>query len=686
MKYLDYVNIKQGTDSCMRFSNGNTLPLVQLPFGFSAFAPQTDSSRGSWYYHPKDRSFEGIRLTRQPSPWIGEHGAFVFLPQIQTPIADAGRRWSSFKREGTVLTPCYMKYVLNRSFSTIELTPTVYGARVRISFEKDYDRYLSVLPVSGNCEYRLDEACGRLYCSTDCDTFGGPGCGILTSYVVLSFNPDDILVGQTKTEAKNEGLRCKMEIAGENSAIHIALKNKVVEFTVSCSYISYEQAIQNTDNEQLPKKFEALRHKNEEIWNEYLSRISIDADEDTMRTFYSCMYRAFLYPHKAHEIKNSGEVIHFAPGLRQVVEGVRYTDNGFWDTYRTNYPFYSLVAPKECSEIVQGYINDYKDYGWFPCWTAGTAKKCMPSTAIDAVITDCAEKGLLDKSWLTIAFEGMEKHANRASDHAAFGREGCPDYLRLGYVPCDKYKESVNLTLDAAYFDECLSAVAKILGNTEKAEYYHRRSKSYRSLFDASTGYMRPKDSLGQFKEEFSPVSWGLDYTEAAAVQTTFAVQHDPDGLADLFGGKEYILAAIDGIFSASKDFLVGGYGQEIHEMSEMAAVDLGQCAISNQPSFHIPFFYSYFGDRAKTSERVHEICRMAFSFRDDGFPGDEDNGSMAIWYIFAAIGLYPLCPGKPYYTCHDPLVKNVRICGKPIIVPEENVIISHNDLMDQIS
>ncbi|MBE6999564.1 MAG: glycoside hydrolase family 92 protein, partial [Ruminococcaceae bacterium] len=347
------------------------------------------------------------------------------------------------------------------------------------------------------------------------------------------------------------------------------------------------------------------------------------------------------------------------------------------------YPFYSIVAPKECREMIEGFIQDYKDGGWLPCWTAGDAKNCMPSTAIDAVIADLAQKGILKGDLLRTAFEGMEKHANRDSDRLAYGREGCGDYLKLGYVPCDKYRESVNLTLDAAYFDYCLAVVADILGETEKKEKYLARSKNYKNLFDPETGFMRPRDSKGVTKPHFSPISWGGDYTEAAAWQTTFAVQHDLEGLAELYGGREHFLAKLDDFFDAPVEFLVGGYGFEIHEMSEMAAADWGQCAISNQPSFHIPFLYAYFGEGEKTADWLDIITREGFSGEDDGFPGDEDNGTTAIWYLFANIGLYPVCPGKPIYTLTRPLVESVKILGREITLDTAKSTITHAELMD---
>ena len=398
------------------------------------------------------------------------------------------------------------------------------------------------------------------------------------------------------------------------------------------------------------------------------------------------MHRTFCFPHKAYEISADGKPIHYAPACDKVCDGYRYTDNGFWDTYRTVYAFYTLVAPKECKEMLMGYIQDYMDGGWLPCWTAGTEKKCMPSTGIDAVIADAAVKGLLDGEWLEKAFEGMEKHANQDCPIAGYGRDGCSHYLKLGYVPFDAFHESVNLTLDAAYFDYCLAVVADKLGYADKKELYLARSKRYQNLFDKEVGFMRAKDSNGNFRnEEFTPISWGLDYTEAAAWQTSFAVQHDMEGLCELHGGKDALLKKLDDFFAAPIEYLVGGYGFEIHEMTEMADDNWGQCAISNQPSFHIPFMYAYLGEQGKADYWLDRICKEGFSGNDDGYPGDEDNGTTAAWYVFANIGLYPICPGKAEYTVTKQMVKNVKILGKELDLSDCSGVISHEDLMKKL-
>lgn len=686
MDYMDYVNIKQGTKSSQRFSRGNTLPLVQKPFGFASFAPQTNTDNGSWFYHADDRPLEGVRLTHQPSPWIGDHGAIVMLPQADEPFLRSYMRWSGFDTKNVVLKPHYMKYYLKRSCSTFELTPSMYGACVRVTFDRECGRYLSILPVGGMCRYEYVENEGVLYCYTDCNVGGGYDDGKLASYIVFRFDKGAVDAANTLVEDLSARIKKKgLVVEGENTGIHLALTESTTTFKVSASFISYAQALQNMDNDGTYSDFEELKDQNYHIWNEYLGRIDVKASDDVKRTFYSCMYRAFLFPHRAYEIDGDGNAVHFAPCDGSVKRGYRYTDNGFWDTYRTNYPFYSIVARDELAEMIEGFVQDYVDGGWLPRWTAGDAKNCMPSTAIDAVIADAASKGLLPRELMATAFMGMEKHANESSEKAAYGREGCEDYLRLGYIPYDKYKESVNLTLDAAYFDDCLATMAGLLGLQDKKDLYKKRSGNYRNIFDAETGYMRAKDSDGKFRPDFDPYSWGRDYTEASAWQTSMAVQHDLEGLAALHGGKRAFLRRLDELFEAPPVFRVGGYRREIHEMTEMADKDWGQCAVSNQPSFHIPFIYAYMGQPEKTHYWVERICREGFSADDDGFPGDEDNGSMAIWYVFACMGIYPICPGKPVFTVCEPLVDEVRIFGNRADFVKFGNVASYEQIMKQI-
>ncbi|MBQ6897503.1 MAG: glycoside hydrolase family 92 protein, partial [Clostridia bacterium] len=411
---------------------------------------------------------------------------------------------------------------------------------------------------------------------------------------------------------------------------------------------------------------DCIREDAEKIWEDYLSRVEIEAvDEKQMKTFVSCLYRAFLYPHKCYEINEKGEKIHYAPSSGKILPGVRYTDNGFWDTYRTCYPFYALVAKDEYREMCRGFVNDYLECGWLPRWPSIGERGCMPSTLIDAVLCDAAVKGLMDKETMEQALEGMLKHANVNSSDDDYGRSGAESYVRLGYVPIEAHRESVNLTLDAAYGDWCIAGIAELLGKDDIAKEYYLRADNYKNLFDKETGFMRPKFEDGSFRPGFCPVAWGRDYTEGSAWQNSFAVPHDMEGLASLYGGREELLKKIDELFATPPVYENAGYGCEIHEMTEMAAADFGQCAISNQPSFHLPYIYSEMGDVDRTSYWVEKMCNEVFSFEDDGFPGDEDNGSMALWYVFSTIGIYPFCPGKNEFVRTKRLAKSVKLLGK---------------------
>lgn len=647
MSYIDLVNIKQGSKSVSRFSNGNTLPLVQRPFGFAAFVPQTDSTGNpGWFYHPDAKSFEGIRLTHQPSPWIGDRASIAFMPQRGVPCTDPGRRWSGIRSEKTVLQPHYMSYYLTRTRAAMELTPTESGACVRVTYKNSGENWFSVFGTSEKCGFTYEN--GLLTGHTESHTQHTH----FKMYFAFAFP---------------EGCVEECRIDGD-AAAHLKVANKQLVVKVSSSFISKEQAVCSLNREHTYEDFDALKETNRQIWEEKLSSVQIETKDEAMkRTFYSCLYRAFLFPHRAHEIDAAGQIVHFQPETGTVEPGMRYTDNGFWDTYRTVYSFLPLVDWKEYQQMIESFVREYQECGWLPRWMALEAVNCMPSTAIDVVLADAAHKGALKGEMLEKALEGMLKHATQDSPVPVYGREGCSAYLKYGYVPCDLYHESVNLTLDAAYGDFCIAEIASMLGKEELAAEYYKRSKRYENLFDKETGFMRPRKTDGSFTDDFLPEYWGRYYTESSAWVASTAVQHDFDGLAKLHGGTEQFLEYLDRLFAADPDYEVTGYGCEIHEMTEFAVADWGQCAISNQPSFHIPFLYSYFGQEEKSTKWLETICREGFSAEDDGFPGDEDNGTMACWYLFAVMGFYPLRAGINKFVKTGMLADDVKILGKSV-------------------
>lgn len=671
MEYLNYVNTKMGTNNNQRLSTGNALPLCQLPFGMIAFCPQTEVNEGrkGWFYNPNLPLMEGIRLTHQPSPWIGDYATVLFMPQCDVLGNTPESAWSSFLENECILRPDYIKVRLLRPKCTLELVPTQRCATIRLDFERREAPYFSILSTESEIQVISAEngvIKAHLLGGGKSDAPGFKG------YLVLKCKDFDSNITQVESHSKK--------------AVHIPLLKKNTEVRVGLSYISFQQALLNMEREIDKKSFEDLKREASQAWEEKLSRIKIESDEKTLKTFYSCMYRVFLFPHKAYEIDQSGRPAHYAPKQMTKKMGVRYTGSGFWDTYRTQFPLLSIIAKEEYKEILKGFIVDYVDGGWLPRWSAMGEVGCMPSTLIEPVIADGAIKGLLDGQDLFDGFFGMAKNVTERSIEPIYGRRGMDDFIKYGYVPSDLYRESVNLTVDFAYGDFCVGTVAKVIldkyarlnEESEEREDFDKKALllardlardclseervgAYKRLYDKERGFIVPLDSEGLFKKDFDPCEWSGDYTESSAWQGLFSPVHDLEGLAKLMGGEDKLLEKLDQLVSAEADFRVSGYGGEIHEMTEMAKGQMGQLAISNQPSFHIPFIYGYFGKATKTRQLVKEITSNMFSY-DKGFPGDEDNGSMASWYVLATIGRYPICPGRDRLVKYKPLVKILEI------------------------
>ena len=648
--YLPFVNIKMGTGSSMRYSRGNTLPLTQLPFGMASFCPQTErlGEEKNWFYKPDAPYCEGVRLTHQPSPWIGDYGTFLMTVQNDVLANTPRSACSSFKHRDAVLSPHYLKLHLLRPNATLELSPTERGAAVRITCHDSRRGYLSFLPVDGNYTYTLDKDGSVLLGTSDAQARGT--AKDFKMYFAVELDKDGVDLDASY---------------GGDGFFHLALKKQSIECKIGISYISHQMAREAILRECGGKDFEAVKVQAEAAWEEKLSRIEIEAEnEEQKRVFYSCTYRCFLFPHKAHEILKSGDAVHYCPYDGTVKSGVMYTDTGFWDTSRTQFPLFTLMARDEYGEMLEGFVNIYEESGFLPRWHSLDEDGCMPSTLIDPVILDAVYNKIGSQRVWERALDGMIHHANHKGKESRYGRKGVEEYKKYGYVPADLYGENVNLTLDAAYGDWCIAQLIDRLGASYPKSEYLERAKNYKNIFDKETGFMRGKTTKGEFTAPFDPISWGGDYTEGSAYQSSHFVPHDIEGLCELYGGREAFIKKLDEIFETPPAFRVFGYGGEIHEMSEMAQVDFGQCAISNQPSFHIPYLYAYLGETEKAEHWVKRICEELFT--PDAYPGDEDNGSMSAWYILSALGMYPICAGKEMIKI-KPLVKSAKIMNKKI-------------------
>ena len=633
---LETIDTRFGTASKHAFSRGNTLPYTGVPFGMNYYVPQTSDQEGSWFFDPHLPIFQGIRLTHQPSPWIGDYSWLLLTPVTGEISGDSlFHRQSSYNLERAIFNPHYLKIFSERFQIETQLSPTCYGASIQLRQTQGKNLSLYLHAVDDLTVKQVDERTLSLEQSGLTETNKSP----LVMFTALTFSVEILSI-------KQEGQDWRIDLAGAEAQVQLAT-----------SFISKEQALLN-----LPKQdFEDTQTNAKASWEDLLGHFDVVETGPVDRTFFDhCLYRLFLFPQTFYEVNEQGENIHMDLASGTIKPGLLFTNNGFWDTFRTSFPLFALIIPDHYRQFLEGFLNSYRDTGYLPKWLAPDERGMMPGTLIDGLIADSACKDMapeLEEEFL----KAMLETATKADSKAINGRHGLSQYQELGYLSTD-YHESVSHTLDYAYSDFCISTCAARLGQEELAQTYAQYAKNYQNLFDSETGYMRARDVNGNFRPDFSPYSWGRDYAECSAIQASLGVLHDISGLSQLMGGKEafsdYLLKACQSL----PLFETTGYGYEIHEMSEMATAPFSQLAISNQPSFHIPYLFRYSNYPQYTSLLIKTLRQKAFRSGWDAYPGDEDNGSLSAWYVWSALGLYPTCPGKANYDLGIPLFDHLRV------------------------
>lgn len=633
---LETIDTRFGTASKHAFSRGNTLPYTGVPFGMNYFVPQTSDQDGSWFFDPHLPIFQGIRLTHQPSPWIGDYSWLLLTPVTSQLGGDSlFHRQSSYDIDKACFQPHYLKLFSLRYQIETQLTPTCYGASIRLKQKQGKALSLYLHAADELTVEQVDKRTLALRQEGKTETNKNP----LMLFTALQMNTDILAISQ------------------EAGDWRIDLASSQTEMQLATSFISPSQALINLPQED----FDSCKTSAQADWENLLHRFDIIETGETDRTFFDhCLYRLFLFPQTFYEVDESGQAIHMDLATGTVKPGVLFSNNGFWDTFRTTFPLFALIIPEHYQRFLEGFLNSYRDTGFLPKWLAPDERGMMPGTLLDGIIADSACKDMAPDLEGEL-FQAMLETASKADPLGINGRHGLAQYQELGYLSTDHH-ESVSHTLDYAYSDFCIASCAKKLENIEIAETYKAASQNYRQLFDAETGYMRARDNQGNFHPDFSPYSWGRDYAECSAIQATLGVLHDIPGLIQLMGGKEtfsnYLLKACQG----APLFETTGYGYEIHEMSEMATAPFGQIAISNQPSFHIPYLFRYSDYPDYTALLIKTLRQKAFHPSWEAYPGDEDNGSLSAWYIWSALGFYPTCPGKPSYDLGIPLFDHLRV------------------------
>ncbi len=677
MKYVDLVNVQQGTNSVPTFSAGNILPVTGVPFGMISFATETRSD-ASLFFNPNDKVTTGIRLTHTPSPWVNDYGNLVMMAESGDRIYFNAARRSGFRMDKTVMTPYELSVGFMQYRSRLTVVPTERGAACCAQYDMEgVTHRLSIVHTEKEVMMKLDPAARKLVGYTRANT----GCAPenFAEYFVFEFDTDFDMEKTVMSDPRKNEFDLTKENTAEGLCLSLAFAGtepKKVGYKMAISYISIEQAQINLDRE-LSKSMDELRADAINVWEEHLSKLELESDcEEQMKTFYTCLYRMFLFPHVFHEFDAEGKKKHYSPADGIVRDGAMYSDNGFWDTYKTVYPLFSLILTDRYHEMAEAFLNFYDESGWLPKWLSPGERGYMPGTMIDPVLADAVVKGILTEPELVEkALAGMIHHANNVPTAPVHGRNGIDLYLKYGYVP-NSVKESVNATLDYAYGDYCISRIAGALGKTEIQKEYEKRALNYQNIFDKETTFMRARNEKGEMRDDFTQFDWGWDYCEGGPWQNSFAVYQDFLGMAGLMGGRDQMIQKLDTLFDTPPYYRAYGYSTEIHEMTEMGVRDFGQYAISNQPSFHIPYIYSCMGNPDKCAYWVRKVAAEAFDSGINGYPGDEDNGSMGGWYVFTTMGFYPVCPGSGEYVLGSPAAKKCTIHmdnGKDLVIDSAN-------------
>ena len=661
-KPVDYVNPLMGTDSNISLSNGNTYPAIALPWGMNFWMPQTGKMGDGWAYTYHSEKIRGFKQTHQPSPWINDYGQFSIMPMTGSLKIDQDSRASWFSHKAEKATPYYYSVYLADYNMTTEITPTERCAYFRFTFPESKDAYVVIDAFDRGSYVKILPEQNKIVGYTTRNSGGVPQN--FKNYFVIEFDKPFTF---NKVWANYRIVEEHLDLQSDHVGAAIGFKVKQgeqVHAKVASSFISMEQAFQNL-KEIGDKSFAQVKDAAYKRWNDILGRIKVDDDnENRIATFYSCMYRSVLFPRNLSEIDVKGNTVHYSPYNGKTLPGYMFTDTGFWDTFRCLFPFVNLIYPSVGEKMQEGLLNAYLESGFFPEWASPGHRGCMVGNNSASIISDAFMKGIT-KVDAEKMYEGMIKGANSVHPRVqSTGRYGYDYYNKLGYVPYNVgINESIARTLEYAYNDWCIYRMGQKLGRPEKEiEVYKNRSQNFRKVFDPEHKLMRGKNADGTFQSPFNPFKWGDAFTEGNSWHYTWSVFHDIQGLVDLMGGKQEFVNMLDSVFKLPPVFDDSYYGGVIHEIREMQIVNMGNYAHGNQPIQHMIYLYNYAGAPWKAQYWLRETMNRLYMATPDGYCGDEDNGQTSAWYVFTALGFYPVCPGSNEYVLGAPYFNKVTV------------------------
>jgi predicted alpha-1,2-mannosidase len=683
----DYALTTRGTNSSGSFSRGNNFPATALPHGFNFWTPVTNSSSLSWLYdyaraNNDDNlpTLQALSLSHEPSPWMGDRQTFQVMPSAAsgTPNTDPTARELAFKHENETARPYYYGVTFENGLKA-EMAPTDHAASLRFTYPGD-DASVIFDNVTEQAGLTLDKTNGTVTGYSDVKSGLSTGATRLFVYGVFD---------APVTDGSSSGVKGYLKF--KPGADH------TVTLRLATSLISVDQAKDNLSQE-IPDgtSFDTVKQQAQQVWDKLLGKVEVEgATPDQLTTLYSSMYRLYLYPNSGFETVGSTYqyASPFSPMTSQdtpthtgakIVDGKVYVNNGFWDTYRTTWPAYSLLTPSQAGEMVDGFVQQYKDGGWTSRWSSPGYADLMTGTSSDVAFADAYVKGV--KFDAESAYDAAVKNATVVPPSSGVGRKGMTTSPFLGYTSTDT-SEGFSWAMEGYVNDYGIAKMGQALYKKtgekhykEESEYFLNRAQDYVNLFDKQVGFFQGKNAQGDWRldaSKYDPRVWGYDYTETDGWGYAFTAPQDSRGLANLYGGQKALGDKLDQYFStpetASSDF-VGSYGGVIHEMTEARDVRMGQYGHSNQVAHHVTYMYDAAGEPWKAQKDVREVMSRLYTGSEigQGYHGDEDNGEQSAWYLFSALGFYPLVMGSGEYAIGSPLFTKATVHlenGKDLVV-----------------
>jgi predicted alpha-1,2-mannosidase len=669
---VDYVSTLVGSQSKHSLSTGNTYPAIAVPWGMNFWTPQTGKMGDGWAYTYDADKIRGFKETHQPSPWINDYGQFSIMPVTGKPVFDEDDRASWFSHKTEEARPYYYKVYLADPDVTTEITPTQRAAMFRFTYPKNKNSFVVIDALDQGSYIKIIPSENKIIGFTTKNSGGVPDN--FKSYFVITFSKP---FTYTATVDKNKIVEGRLELKADHSGAIIGFsteKGEKVTASIASSFISFDQAELNM-KELGNHDFETVKAEAKKTWNDVLGKVAVKDDNiDNLRTFYSCLYRSVLFPRRFYEVDANGKNVHYSPYNGKVESGYMFTDTGFWDTFRALFPFVNLMYPSMSQKMQEGLVNAYKESGFLPEWASPGHRGCMVGNNSASIVADAFMKGIKGYNIDTL-YKAVVHGANNVHPQVnSTGRLGYEYYNKLGYIPYNVgINESAARTLEYAFDDWSIYKIAQKLKRPKaELDLYAKRAMNYKNLFDPSTNLMRGKNEDGTFQSPFVPVKWGDAFTEGNSWHYTWCVFHDPQGLIDLMGGKTVFNQMMDSVFIQPPAFDDSYYHGVIHEIREMQIMNMGQYAHGNQPIQHMLYLYDYSGQPWKAQYWIREVEDKLYTAAPDGYCGDEDNGQTSAWYVFSALGFYPVCPGSNEYPLGSPLFKSVTLNlenGKKVII-----------------